>query len=409
MVTKFNDLIGNEGSLLLLQRALARKTLSNFVIFEGMGGTGKSTSALLTAMSLTCENQQDGNPCMCCKSCRAIASLPPGTSSTMNFSRVNIPTKTTDRDFDSLLNEIFVLQSSNGNCVYVLEEAHAIKDINSQEKLLDKIDHMPENVYILMTTTEMHKLIDPLKSRAVSFSFSRLNHSSASLLFDEECKKRNVKLSAQQKELILKEGRGVPRDIIKLLDLVISNDVTYDELRAYLKETVDKRSFIELFTTLSEVNTFSSIEIIEELLQNNSVSIIVQQLKEFILDVIYYLEGGIKGTYTQQELEMFSIIFKDKPIYQIATLLEKLNKYSSEEDIKFLFIKIRNIMQKGNTSAIITDNKAKAKHQSIVNNSFRKEKDFIEHTQQNTAPAEDKLTKDIFLEQAASLKGMNLF
>lgn len=406
-IKNFKDVIGNPSTIALLQRSLTKKTLKNFTILEGVNGTGKSSSALLMAMTLTCDNPESGNPCLKCPSCRAIMSMPPGSAATTNFSRVNIPTKTTDKDFDTLLNEIFVLQNSEGNTVYVLEEAHAIRNENAQEKLLDKIDHMPKNVYIIMTTTEIHKLITPLRSRAITFSFNRLNHFESELLLDTLQKKYNVTLSPSHRRILLEECHGVPRDLVKLVEFTIDNSVTLSELRAFLKN-MDKSSLLELFSTMLDVNTFSTIMSLDTLCKEYSTGVIVKQLKSFILDVIFYEEGGIRGEYSSAELKEIDEIFSNKPLTQIAALIEKLNRNSTEEDLKFLVIKLRSLMQKGNAANMIKNNGALAKQQSLVARELKSDKETLETANKNMR-SNTGLTKETFLEEASKLKQMELW
>lgn len=408
-VIKFSDLIGNEGSILLLKRSLARKTLKNFVIMEGVNGTGKSTSATITAMSLLCENPQDGEPCLCCSSCRAIMDMPAGSSHTRNFNRVNIPAKTAEKDFDSLLNEIFILQNTTSNSVYVLEEAHAIKDEASQEKLLDRIDHMPSNVYIIMTTTEANRLIDPLRSRALEFQFSRLNKTSSMLLLDRTCIRLGITFTKEHKELIIREGRGIPRDLVKLTEFVAENNVTLEELRAFLGDTITTSDFIDLFTSLTEVNSFHALSTLGDLLSTCDTATFTRQLKSFILNAIFLVDGGIKENFSRADCAVISETFSSKQLLQIASLLERVNGRTSEEDLKFIFIKIRTIMQNTTQTSLLSRNVANAKQQNMVATSLKQDKVAINREQGNSISNSEKISKDAFASQVNGLMGMEVF
>lgn len=408
-VKVFDDLIGNEGSILLLKRALARKTLRNFVIMEGVNGTGKSTSATITAMSLLCENPVGGEPCLCCSSCKAIMNMPPGSSNTRNFSRVNIPAKTAEKDFDSLLNEIFILQNTNSNSVYVLEEAHAIRDEAAQEKLLDRIDHMPNNVYIIMTTTEANRLIDPLRSRALEFQFTRLNKASSLLLLDKTCQRLGVSFTKDHKELIIREGKGIPRDLVKLTEFVAENNVTLEELRAFLGDTITANDFIDLFTSLSEINSFHAMAILDDLLSTCDIATFIRQLKSFILDSIFLIDGGIKDNFSNSQISILRELFNSRQLTQIATLLEKANRRTSLEDLKFLFLKIKAIMQNKAQSSLLAKNTSLAKQQNSVAEGLKQDKAAINREQNNVVGNSEKISKDIFASQVNNLIGMEVF
>ena len=69
---QFRDLIGNVGTTNLIRNSLKNKTFPNFVILSGLPGTGKSSSAEISALYLTCEQPGDnGEPCLQCPSCIA--------------------------------------------------------------------------------------------------------------------------------------------------------------------------------------------------------------------------------------------------------------------------------------------------------------------------------------------------
>ena len=63
----FKNVIGNNRIKGLLTRQLENQTFTQFNIFEGTFGTGKSTTAKLVAMRLTCENPNGADPCCECE------------------------------------------------------------------------------------------------------------------------------------------------------------------------------------------------------------------------------------------------------------------------------------------------------------------------------------------------------
>lgn len=396
----FSNLKGNKGSLLLLQRSLANNTFSNFTILAGYNGTGKTTTAITAALSLNCEHPVDGEPCLECKSCKAILESLDHNCITSNFAKINMPEKNAKLDFNELVKEIFVLQPGSDRSVYVLEEAHALSNENLQSALLAHLDSMPSNVYVIMTTTALNKLISPLQRRARIYRFNRLNKGESELLLQDKCRECNISLDETSSKLVLRSAHGVPSLIQDLVKFIADNHVSMRELEDYLN-IIDADVFISLFVSLTSNSAFDYLNLLEEILQSADSTVFVEQLKSFYLNVIYLLEGGIKEEFNRQQVSNIEFVFKDKDYVKIAAILEKLNKYSSEEDIKFAFLKIRQLMQGKAVKAIVTQNSQAAHAQSSSAKTLKRDKDMLQNETNNEVK---NLTKDDFMRQMNSME-----
>lgn len=70
---KFSDIYNQPGVVNELQKRAKTKDWPQAMLFKGPSGTGKTTAALITAMTLNCTNpDRDGNPCCKCASCMSI-------------------------------------------------------------------------------------------------------------------------------------------------------------------------------------------------------------------------------------------------------------------------------------------------------------------------------------------------
>lgn len=75
IVPGFDNIIGQKLSIGLLQTFLSNGTLPHALIFSGIDGIGKRTTARCTAMALNCRTGSDkANPCGQCDPCRKILS-----------------------------------------------------------------------------------------------------------------------------------------------------------------------------------------------------------------------------------------------------------------------------------------------------------------------------------------------
>ena len=72
----FESIIGQNLSVRLLQTFLRNGTLPHALLFTGIEGIGKRTTANILAMALNCRDKKISpvNPCGKCRSCRQISS-----------------------------------------------------------------------------------------------------------------------------------------------------------------------------------------------------------------------------------------------------------------------------------------------------------------------------------------------
>lgn len=358
----FKDIVGNANTLNLIKRSLLTNNYPRFSILAGHNGTGKSTTAITVALYLNCQNPKAEGACLECSSCKAILNSLNTEKKTLNFSKINIPSLKDD-DFRTLTKDIFSLAS--GKSVYIFEEAHAFYDKRSQNILLELLDSLSTDSYIIMTTTEPNKILKELRSRAMQFNFTRISEIESELLINKLALEMHIKIPNNITKLIIKGGKGVPRDIKKLLEFVVNNSVTEEELLQYLNVVKDQ-DFIDLFTELSLDDFMRGMNRLEDLLKNNDKSSFINSLKSFMLNVVFVIEGDIKDIFTKEQTETLKVSFNKDNIYKIAFVIEKINYYTSENDIKFAFLHIKQLLKGKELKDIIKDNKREVLQQTNI-------------------------------------------
>jgi DNA polymerase III gamma/tau subunit len=377
MKFKFNNIIGNTSQLMLIRRSISRNSFSNFTILCGLPGTGKTSTAITSALALTCENPENGEPCLECKSCKNILKALDTTWRTNNFVKVNIPELVSRSEFKELINDIFVLQNGVERCVYILEEMHAIKDEGVQQALLAHIDSMPSNVYIIATTTELNKLIQPIRSRARIFRYSRLTKDESSLLLDMLSKDKNVILAHDLQTEIIENSQGIPRQISSLFDFVLDNEITLEELKDYFKE-IKTYEFIELFAALKSDSLASAVELLDSMLERVDSYSFLKALKKFYLDVFYLIDGNILGEFTMEDGKLLSEIFKGC-VPKVFSIIDSISSKASPDDLRFSMMKIRQVLHNDNLNDAILKNNRYASEQNEKTKQLVSQHDIIKN------------------------------
>ena len=124
-------------SVAVIQQSLINGTFPHISLFSGISGTGKSTCAEIAGLYLTCDSPVDGEPCCTCLTCKNNIKALQTTGRSNRLVKFNAGTLSSRSDIQELIREIFVLQSSTDNLVYVIEEVHTLTDVQ-QTALLEE-------------------------------------------------------------------------------------------------------------------------------------------------------------------------------------------------------------------------------------------------------------------------------
>jgi DNA polymerase-3 subunit gamma/tau len=360
---RFADLVGNQVTISLLKRALVNRSLKNFVIMSGIMGTGKSTSAEIVGLYLTCESPGVGEPCLKCNTCITNIKALQTTGTSRNLVKKNIGRLKDRKDLEDLIKEIFILQGAVGNNVYILEEVHELPH-SHQTPLLEEIDRLGDNTFVILCTTRPHRLLPELRSRAFPYNFNRLNKNESKLLFDRTVSKLGIKRASKEVEtMITKYAKGVPRDMVKIIEFVKNDSPTEEELRTFLG-FISNEVFVELFNSMKH-SMAETANTVENILNSNSLDTVITQLKEFMVNCIFLIESAITEEFSRTESNSIKEMFNEDLCYKIANIVEKLDPFNySEADFKLAVIKLRNAMVGRNAVSILAGSKSAASEQT---------------------------------------------
>lgn len=339
-VYSFNDVIGNFSTVAVIKSSVKNGSFPNFTIMSGDSGTGKSTCAEIVSLALTCENPVDSNPCLHCASCRVnLASLQNKGNST-RVKKINMADSEVKKDFANIVTQIFKLDVSSGKSVFILEEVHSLPEAQ-QTALLEEIDKLSPNVYVILCTTRPKRLLEELRNRSINFRFAKLRSSESKVLLEKILNKAHVDLPSNVKDEIIKSSKGVPRVIVKLTDLIIKNDCSYSTVIGLLG-LIDPKVFYLLFKSSDDVVSFTTY--INELMMDYSIDDLIYNLKKYLTD-LHFLSVGVSTFYsntTKNDKELALSLGKEA-LYKIQNLI-----YSSQinEDCDFVFcmLKVRSLI-----------------------------------------------------------------
>lgn len=377
----FDDVVGNSNIIPVIRQSLVNKTFPQITVFSGIYGTGKSTCAEIASLALTCDNTTNGNPCLVCDKCIGSINALQKTGANTRIIKKNVGQKNTKADIDDMIKDIFILKSSEDAVVYIIEEAHSLLD-SQQTALLEELDKIPKGVYVIFCTTKITRLIPELRSRAINYAFSRISDAEASILLDRLCIKRKFPLSQEAKKIIIAHSRGIPRQLTNLYEFVASGQYKTETLAAFLG-VINEGDFINLFEATISDDMFIYSNTLDQFIKTYPLDSFIEQLKEFILKVVFLLEGNIKEGLNADEVNNIRTIFSSVDVLKIATAIGNIPNNASEADFKFAMLRIRQYMHNKNVADVIKDKAVVAAVQKTKANAMYSESTLQKREEQN--------------------------
>ena len=354
----FDQLIGNQHCISILKTCITQGTLPHFTIFHGIGGTGKSTCAEITALAMTCQHTMNGSPCLECTSCKSnLDAIKSGTKSS-TVAKINLGRENTKTDVDRMIKEIFTLQSSERNCVYILEEAHALSTA-LQTSLLEEIDRLDSKTYIILCTTKLNDLIPELRSRAVLFQFKRLTDKESRLLLDKYLQDNRISMEEEAKLAILNYTKGIPREIVTSTEFLSRNTKTLEEVLDHIQQ-INDTVYFELFQVLATGTIYDLNCYLKEEVDKYDIRNFINGLKEFYINMFFQIEGNVDTlaqTSNVMEFTSVSEILKKVDRFSLGNLINKLPSNAKRVDLSFFLINLYQYFHNKKTSDIVREKK----------------------------------------------------
>lgn len=323
-ITNLSDIHGNSTVIYAINTLLSRGKFPKFTILYGQMGVGKSSVAKLILDELTKESNV-----MSAKQIYDVAS--------------NLPLDEID--------EIYIKHTPMYPVAILLEEIHMLSK-EKQTSLLTLLDRQPKNVYFIATTTEMNKLLKPLQSRAQAFEFKRLNQSQMKTLMEDYLSTLGVGLTQNVKDALIYKARGIPRDLIKDIDLMVDGEFSDEQAEDLLGFLSDELLFT-VFTTIKS-DALSFVEIISTLFDSKQTNR-VQQLTDFWVRYLLCRKGGSTINIDKNHVDVLNDLYTNEADLRLITnTLIRVTERTLELELLGLNLKLTSTSSKEITGVQIS-------------------------------------------------------
>lgn len=212
----FDQMVGQNHITQTLHNALKNDRLPHALLFTGLRGTGKTSSARILAKILRCTQLTDFNPCNQCQNCLEVAQ---GRS--VDVIEIDGASNNGVDAIRDLRDSVMFMPSSGKYKVFIIDEVHMLST-SAFNALLKTLEEPPAHVVFILATTEVHKIPQTILSRCQRFDFRRIPLKQIADYLKWICQQENIRHDETALWLIARQGDGSMRDSLSLLDQVIS-------------------------------------------------------------------------------------------------------------------------------------------------------------------------------------------
>jgi DNA polymerase-3 subunit gamma/tau len=280
---KFADLIGQASICKTLQNAIAMNKVYPALIFSGMKGVGKTSSARILAKALNCEKGPAIEPCNECPTCLEITE-----DNSADYMEIDGASNNGVNEVRSLRETVKYKPLKNRYRIVVIDEVHMLSNA-AWNALLKTVEEPPEHTIFIMATTDFHKIPATIVSRCQHFEFKRIPFEVIKQVLKDICQKEAIQVSDYALYLISRSAEGSLRDAKKILDQAIaisSGDVKDDDVVAILG-IIAEETFIGLTRAVLSQDRKGIIAQINQLIERGTdLRFFYTEYLRFVRDVI---------------------------------------------------------------------------------------------------------------------------
>jgi DNA polymerase-3 subunit gamma/tau len=275
----FEEVVGQEAVVRTLRNAILHDNVRQAYLFAGPRGTGKTSLARILAKALNCEQGPTATPDKVCHACAAIAA-----GASLDVIEMDAASQ---RGIDDIreIRERVVLQPAEGRFkVYILDEAHQLTTA-AFNALLKLIEEPPPHLVFVFCTTDLHAMIETVRSRCQTFVFSRPRLPELVRYLRRVADGEKIDAPDQALALIARSARGSYRDAVSTLDQLAAATEGKVTVQAVLQllGAVEEEALFRLCDLVVDRDTAGALTFIEDLAEQG------QDLGRLVTDLLEHL------------------------------------------------------------------------------------------------------------------------
>ncbi|VVB53149.1 Replication factor C small subunit [uncultured archaeon] len=276
----WNQVVGQDRAIRLLQTLLSHgRLLPRGFIFEGSYGTGKTSTAYLTARALMCLTP-GSTGCGTCASCQVIDSEGIEGQNVHDFKEI-------DAAQNSGVEQARLIAAPDGwgeappsiarRRVTVIDEAHRLS-MNAWDVYLKPLEQSIDYSAYIFVTNESQSIPSTISSRCVRVRFGRVSEEDILGLLTATAARDKVPYETDALALIAHRSAGAPRVAMKYFGQVASTGrITVDFVEALVEDTLENK-VLALWEAILTKNQKTMTAITQDITGTNTVAVLIEKL-----------------------------------------------------------------------------------------------------------------------------------
>ncbi|MBO7672325.1 DNA polymerase III subunit gamma/tau [bacterium] len=328
---QLEEVVGQEHVKRALTNAIETNKISHAYLFTGPRGTGKTSTARIFAKSLNCEKGPTINPCGKCPNCIDITNSTP-----MDVIEIDAASNRSVEDAEKIIERVMYAPVNSRYKIYIIDEVHMLST-TAFNALLKTLEEPPQNVIFILATTEVHKVLDTIKSRCQRYDFKRITTDDITKQLKMIAQKEGINITDDALITIAKTSAGGMRDSISLLEQlsVLGGEITTKDIDNLLG-----RLSFDILSEFSDkiVNSKpnEAIEILDKVYNSgNEPALIMTNLLDYFRNLLIVKtcekDKAIElSQLNDEQLKVLSNQAKNLETHQILSLINKCSDYVKE-------------------------------------------------------------------------------
>lgn len=328
------QIVGQEHIKKALANAIQMDRISHAYLFTGPRGTGKTSTARIFAKSLNCEKGPTISPCNECENCKNITNSIP-----IDVIEIDAASNRSVNDADEIIQKVALAPVQSRYKIYIIDEVHMLTN-QAFNALLKTLEEPPKNVIFILATTEVHKVLDTIKSRCQRFDFKRITTEDIAKHLRYISDQESINITDDALAYIAQNSAGGMRDSIALLDqlsVLNSSDsaISVDDINRLLGR-LSFDSLTSLFTAIISSNQTEALDVLNNIYnQGNEPAQILSNLLEYLRNALILKSVGkssVAGVVQLNESQVNTVSEKleSVEVHQIVSLIDKCALYIKE-------------------------------------------------------------------------------
>jgi len=332
----FDDMVGQEHNTRTLRNQIISGRVGHAYLFNGVRGTGKTTTAKILARAINCLNPQNGNPCNECEICREILD-----GSLTDVVEMDAASNNSVEDIRAIREEVNFLPTKAKYRVYIIDEVHMLSS-GAFNALLKTLEEPPEHVKFILATTEPQKLPTTILSRCQRFDYKKISNPDVKKRLKVICKEANINVTEDAFNLIAVLSEGAMRDAISILERCSQEDI--DQIDISIVKNLVGLPSVDIISKLvnaifdnDEIEALNQVQIVID--DGNDLYNFVWETIKYIKDILIFKATGKLELYSEEELNIIKKISENVSKEKILNIiylfsdLEKDIKWSTQKTI----------------------------------------------------------------------------